>query len=121
MPTGSQFRQGPHYLNDPLPELSGILGPFINAPVVPTSFGPYYTPNLTGINTLTGTGYNALAAVPTTQLPAGSTTGFMVDVTIGGADQRWQLQVKTTQSGSGTVQPNDFNVSTNNKIWVQLQ
>jgi len=117
MSTGSQFRQGPQYVNDPLPQLAGILGPFINAPVVPTSFGPFYTPNLTGITTLTGTGYNALAAVPTSQLPV----GFMVDVTIGGADQRWQIQTKTTQSGSGTLVPNDFNVGTNNKIWVQLE
>lgn len=109
---GSQFHRADGYVNDPLP---GILGPFMSA-AIPTGFGPQDVPYLATVTQLTGTTVASLAAVPTVSLPV----PFIVEITINGADQRWQLVAYTGQSGAGTQLPNDFNASTNNKIWVQI-
>lgn len=109
---GSQFHRADGYTGDPL---AGILGPFMSA-VIPTGFGPQAVPFLATITQLTGTTVACLAAVPTVNLPV----PFLVDFAINSAPQRWELQTYTGQSGAGYQLPNDYNASTNKKIWVQL-
>ena len=105
---GSQFRNADGWLNDPL---SGILGPFMNQTISPL-FGTLGLQYLSGVTQLTGTGNNALAAVPTVGLPV----PFIVKIAITG-DSDYQLQAGVVV-GAGTVAPNDQ--ATSNKTWVQI-
>jgi hypothetical protein len=114
MPSGSQFRQGAQYLNDPLPNLPGATPP---VPPVPTAFGASYVINLVSVTQVAGTDATALCAVPTVPL----VTGTLVYFVNGGIAQMWQLQVWIAQAGTGTALPNDWSSLTNNRIWVQLQ
>lgn len=105
---GSQYRNADGWLNDPL---SGILGPFMNQAILPI-FGPQFIPYLANITTLTGVSDNALAAVPTANLPV----PFVVKIAItGDADYQLQAGIKT---GTGTVAPNDQDIS--QATWVQI-
>ena len=106
--TGSQFRNADGWLNNPL---SGILGPFMN-PTIPSAFSPQNIPFLSGITALTGSGNNALAAVPTIPLP----TPYAVKIAITG-DQDYLL-IAGSFSGPGYVVPNDQLLS--NKTWQQI-
>jgi hypothetical protein len=105
---GSQFRNKDGWLNDPL---SGIIGPFMNPTISPV-FGPQNVPYLSAVTALTGTGNNALAAVPTAALPV----PYMVKIAITG-DSDYQLQ-QGVIVGAGTVAPNDQ--ASSNKTWVQV-
>jgi hypothetical protein len=106
---GSQFRNKDGWLNDPL---SGILGPFMNQ-TIPPAFLPQGVQYLGNITQLTGTGgYNALAEVPTVNLPV----PFIVKIAVTG-DQDYQLQSGVI-TGPGTVAPNDQAQS--NKTWVSI-
>jgi hypothetical protein len=89
-------------------------------PPIPPQFGPQYEINLTGVNTIGGSGYNALCAVPTLPLVTGIVVDFINTGITPNATQRWQLQAYTGQSGPGTAQPNDFNIQTNARIWIQI-
>lgn len=106
---GSQFRNANQWINDPL---TGVLGPFMSQ-TIPTVFGPQNIPYLSGITQLAGTGYNALAAVPTTNI---TQMPFIVKIAVTG-DQDYQLQPGVI-TGPGTVAPNDQAVS--NKTWVSI-
>lgn len=94
---GSQYRNADGWTNDPL---SGILTPFMSA-IIPSVFGPQNVPFLSLVTQLAGTGNNALAAVPTVQLPK----PYMVKTLITG-DQDWVLEAGIT-TGPGTQAPND--------------
>jgi hypothetical protein len=76
-------------------------------------FGPQGVLYLSGITQLTGTGLNALAAVPTIGLQA----PYIVKIAITG-DSDYQLQ-EGVITGAGTVAPNDQSASS--KTWVQVQ
>ncbi len=104
---GSQYRNSDGWLNDPL---SGIIGNFMSS-TIPASFGPQDIPFLSLVTQTTGTGNNALAAIPTTGLP----TPFRVNTQIAG-DQDWIL-VAGIVTGSGTVAPNDQASSL--KTWIE--
>jgi hypothetical protein len=105
---GSQFRNKDGWLNDPL---SGILGPFMTIPI-PLSFGPQNIPYLSAVTQLTGSGTNALAAVPTANIVA----PFIVKIAITG-DSDYQLIVGVF-TGPGYVTPNDQ--ATSGKTWQQI-
>jgi hypothetical protein len=83
---------------------------------IPAGFTPTNVDFLGAITQLTGTGFNSLAAVPTVQLQI----PYAVDVLIGGQPQRWFLVQGTYPGGAGTVQPNDYNSSSNARYWVLL-
>ena len=86
--------------------------------IIAAGFGPINVPFLSAVNQLAGTGYNSLAAVPTVQLP----TTFPVDILVGNVPQRWFLVTGTFPgAGAGVLQPNDYNVVTNAKYWIQLE
>ena len=93
---GSQYRNGDGWLNDPL---YGVLQPFMNS--ISPVFGPQGVVYLSGITQLAGTGFNALAAVPT----VGLQVPYIVKIAITG-DSDYQLQ-KGIVTGAGTVAPND--------------
>lgn len=109
---GSQFHQGAGYFDDPL---GGQITIFMNSQI-PAAFGPVTVPFATGVTALTGTGYNALAAIPTIPLPL----PFAVDILISNVPQRWFLVAGVFPGTPGTTQPNDYNAVTNARYWVQL-
>jgi len=106
--TGSMFRNADGWINDPL---SGILGPFMSASI-PSAFGPQNVPYLNNVTSLTGTGYTALAAVPTISLPV----PFVVKVAITG-DEDYQL-ISGVHTGPGYLAPNDQ--ATSGKTWQSI-
>lgn len=112
MERGSQFRQRDNWLNDPL---IGVTNPIMSNPYIPGAFGPISPPFLSLVTQLTGSLTNALAAVPTVTL----NTPFIVETNIAG-DARWQLQAGTAATAAGIQRPNDYNATTNAKIWVQV-
>lgn len=109
---GSQWHDGPRWWNDPL---SSDIAIFMST-IIPAGFGPINVPFLAAVTQLEGVGYNCLASVPTIPLPL----IFPVDVIINGAPQRWFLVAGSFPGGPGTLQPNDYNPSTNARYWVQL-
>ncbi len=72
------------------------------------------------ITSLTGGTAGALDSIVT----AGGavTTGRWVAVIVSGVFQVWQLQAGTTaeDSANGIVHPDDYNASTNARIWIQI-
>ena len=108
---GSQWHQGPGWINDALP---GSVQLFMST-YIPAGFLPQDVDFLGAITQLTGTGFTALAAVPTTQLA----TPYAIDVLIGGQPQRWFLVAGVFPGVIGTLQPNDYS-SVNQKFWVIL-
>jgi len=106
---GSMFRNADGWTNDPLTGI--ILGPFMSNLISPV-FGPQNIPYLSNITATTGTGNNALAAVPTTGLPV----PFIVKTTIVG-DTDWKL-VSGVFVGTGYVAPNDQAQSL--KTWMSV-
>lgn len=84
---------------------------------IPASFLPggiLIDPNITA---LTGTGSNALASVPSTQIP----TGRVLGVIESGALSFYQLHPGTDSTATpGTVRPNDFHATSNAKVWKQI-
>ena len=109
---GSQWHQGPGWINDALP---GSVQLFMST-YIPSGFIPTQVDFLGAITQLTGTTFNALAAVPTTQLAP----PYPVDLLIGGQPQRWFLVAGAFPGTTGTLQPNDYNAVTNQKFWVIL-
>lgn len=79
-------------------------------------FGAQAIPFLATINALAGSSTNALAAIPTTSLDL----PFTVEIIIGGVPQLWALNSGTTATGTGVQRPNDFDLTTNPRVWVQL-
>lgn len=110
---GDQNHAAPGWFNDPL---GGTIEQFMNTQI-PAGFGPVSPQLLTSVTSLTGTGYTALAAVPTQPLP----TPFAVDVLINNVPQRYFLVAGTTGGGAGIVIPNDYNAVTNAKYWIGLE
>jgi hypothetical protein len=114
---GSQFHRGPRYYDDPLAAATSI---FMNNQI-PAGFGPLNPPFLTQVTQFTGTGFSSMAAVPTVSLAV----PYAVDLLIGNVPQRLFLTEAapgtSAPSGPGYVIPNDFNIATNNRYWVQLQ
>ena len=104
---GSQYRNGDGWINDPL---TGVLAPVMNS--ISPVFGPQNVPYLSGITLLTGTGNNALAAVPTVNMQV----PYVVKIAITG-DSDYQLQAGVI-TGPGTVPPNDQGAS--GKTWVAI-
>ena len=105
---GSQYRQANWWTNNPV---MLVIGTFMSA-VIPSAYGPQYIPYLSLITQLTGSGANALAAIPTVSLP----TPFIVKVAITG-DSDYQL-IAGSFSGPGYVVPNDQ--ATSKKTWQQI-
>ena len=95
-------------------EYTGLVMPPVPGPLV--AAGGQVILFLANVTTLTGIGSDSLAAIVTTGLP----TPYAVDIEIGGIIQRWVLTAGTTATGPGVQQPNDFNATTNAKIWLQL-
>lgn len=106
---GSQFRKADGWVDNPL---QGSLTAFMN-PIISPLFGPQGIPYLSTVTVATGTGNNALAAVPTTSLP----TPYMVK-TLMPDDSDWVL-IMGIFSGSGYITPNDQGQS--GKTWKQTQ
>lgn len=65
-----------------------------------------------GITSLTD-----LAAVVTTSLSAGSIRAWIQ--ASDGTEQIWRLIAATDATASGIQRPNDYNVSTNAKVWFK--
>ena len=105
---GSMFRNADGWVNNPL---SGILQPFMST-LIPSAFGPQNIPYLNAVTSLTGTGTNALAAVPTVLL----TTPFVIKIAITG-DQDYML-VSGVKTGPGYMAPNDQ--ASSGKTWMSL-
>lgn len=80
-------------------------------------FGAQYIPHLGTVETLEGLDQTALAAVPTT----GLAVPFAVEIDIGNGAEIWILKSGTdpTDSPSGILRPNDYAVTTNEKIWLK--
>jgi hypothetical protein len=69
------------------------------------------------ITALTGTGTNALAAIVSTTLPLSRVLG----VVVGGSLSFYQLQAGTSAtSAPGIIRPNDYNATTNARVWKQI-
>ena len=67
--------------------------------------------------TLTGGGSTALDGLATTSLSA----GYLVALIISGALRFYQLTAGTTaESSPTTIRPDDYNASTNAKVWLQI-
>jgi hypothetical protein len=111
MTDGSQFHAGGRYLNNPL---NGYTGPYVSTNI-PSAFGPIDAQFLGNVTQLSGTGADALAAVPTATL----STPYQVLLFIGGYSQTWILQASTAATAAGYQRPNDFNLVTNPKVWEQ--
>lgn len=110
---GGQSHAAPNWVNDPLPsDITQFMSTTIAA-----GFGPLFPPFLSNVSTLTGTGYTALAAVPTPGLPV----PFAVDLLISNTPQRQFLVAGAYPGTPGTTPPNDYNPVTNLRYWVQLQ
>lgn len=103
---GSQYRRSDGWVNDPL---MGSLTAFMTNTISPV-FGPQNIPFLSLVTVASGTGNNALAAVPTVNLPV----PFMVKTLITG-DVDWTLEAGII-TGPGTQAPNDQ--ATSQKTWV---
>ena len=83
-------------------------------PVAHLPGGILIDPTLT---TLTGTGANALAAIVSTTLPLNRVLG----VINGGTLSFYQLQAGTSATASpGIIRPNDYNATTNARVWKQI-
>lgn len=106
--TGSQYRNADGWLNDPL---MLAIGSFMNPSISPV-FGPQAVLYLSLVTQLTGSGNNALAAVPTASLP----TPLIVKLAITG-DTDYQL-IAGVFAGPGYVAPNDQ--ATSHKTWQQI-
>ncbi len=109
---GSQFHGGPGYLDDPLAQI----------PVLPpdpfAAAGPQDVLFLSGITALAGVGANALSAILTGSVSVPYVVEFMA-VDGSGAVQAWTLTASTDATGPGKQRPNDFDASTNAKVWIQ--
>jgi hypothetical protein len=105
---GSQYRNADGWTDNPL---SGIIGNFMSSGI-PSTFGPQDIPYLSAVTTTAGSGNNALAAVPTINIPV----PFMVKTLISG-DVDWVLEAGI-KTGIGTLAPNDQYLS--NKTWVAV-
>jgi hypothetical protein len=69
------------------------------------------------ITTLTGTGTNALAAIATTALPLDRVLGIVNGSTLA----FYQLKAGTNSTASpGIIRPNDYNATTNARVWKQI-
>lgn len=105
---GSQYRNADGWIDNPLMlAMSAFMDPAISA-----VFGPQNIPYLSLVTQLTGSGNNALAAVPTVSLP----TPYIVKLAITG-DQDYQL-IAGVFAGPGYVAPNDQ--ATSHKTWQQI-
>lgn len=113
---GSQWHQLFNWVNDALP---GNISQFMSLTIA-AGFGPIYPPFLATVSQLTGTGYNALAAVATVPLPTVFPVDILIIVGSNYLPQRWYLVSGTTAGGAGICIPNDYNAVTNQKYWVQL-
>jgi len=114
----------PTFCNPPnfavlFPDLVGATGPSAGLPAPLLSLGAIAVAFMPGVTQLTGVGASALAAIPTVAMNA-PYLPYMVVALIGGAQQWWILTVGTTPTGPGVQQPNDYNASTNAKIWTQV-
>lgn len=70
------------------------------------------------VTSITSVGDNAtgsLEAQPTAALPVPS----LRTLYLGGELQNWVLETSTAATGPGVQRPNDFNVSTNPKVWTR--
>lgn len=105
---GSQYRNADGWTNNPL---MFVIGTFMN-PDISDVFGTQNIPYLSLITTLTGSGNNALAAVPTVVLP----TPYIVKIAVTG-DQDYQL-IAGVFTGPGYVTPNDQ--ATSQKTWQAI-
>jgi len=88
------------------------------APPTLSAFGAQNVPFLAGITQLEGVDgdVTALSAIPTESL----TVPYLVDVLIGGNVQRWMLYTSTAATGPGYTRPNDYDGTSNTKVWIQL-
>lgn len=110
--TGSQFRRGFDYVQDPL---EGTVQLFMNNSI-PAGFGPLNVPYLTAVTALTGVGFNYLSSVPTLTMQ----TPFAVDIMVANIPERWFLIAGTGSPTAGIVLPNDYDPTSNAKKWIQL-
>jgi hypothetical protein len=69
------------------------------------------------ITALTGTGSDALAAIISSTLPLNRVLGVIVGSTL----SFYQLQAGTSATASpGIIRPNDYNATTNARVWKQI-
>jgi hypothetical protein len=69
------------------------------------------------ITALTGTGSDALAAIVSSTLPLNRVLGVIVGSTL----SFYQLQAGTNATASpGIIRPNDYNTTTNARVWKQI-
>ena len=88
----------------------------IPAPTNFSAFDAQSIPFLRTITMLAGTTTAALAAIPTVSLDLPTS----VMVLIGGALQIWVLESSTAATGIGVQRPNDYNATTNARVWTLL-
>jgi hypothetical protein len=88
----------------------------IPAPTNFSEFDAQSIPLLRLITAIPGTAVNCLAAIPTTSMDTPTTVMLL----IGGVLQLWTLDSGTTATGPGVQRPNDFNATSNPKVWIQL-
>lgn len=87
------------------------------APPTLDAFGAQDVPFLAGITQLSGVDgdVTALSAIPTESL----SVPYAVDVLIGGTLQTWILQTSTAATAAGYQRPNDYDGTSNTKVWIQ--
>ncbi len=108
---GSQFHCGPGYVNDPLAAIP-VLPP---DPFADT--GAQDIPFLSLITVLDGVGANALSAI----LTGSVNVPYMVQILAtdgSGMLQQWVLIEGTFATGPGVQRPNDYDASTNARVWM---
>ncbi len=91
-------------------------GQTIPPPANLAPFGASSVPFLAAITGLEGVTAAYLSDIPTISIA----TPFMVMVAIGGNVQLWQLTASGAATAPGIQRPNDFDMTTNMKVWVQL-
>ncbi len=102
---------------------AGVLSATLSDGVVTPSFSAGSVVPITSITSLTGGGTTALDGLVTV---SGTTaiipTGATVILSYGRVGQTWQLIAGTDaeDAANGVIRPDDYNASTNARIWVQL-
>lgn len=110
---GSQFHCGPDYLDNPIAPIPVLPpDPFAAAGAQDILF-------LQGITELEGVGATALSAI----LTGSVNVPYLVEILDpdgSGAVQVWSLQASTLATGAGIQRPNDYDSTSNAKVWIQL-
>lgn len=88
-----------------------------SAPPTLDAFGAQSVPFLSSITQLSGVDgdVTALSAIPTVSL----SVNYAVEILIGGSLQTWILQTSTAATAAGYQRPNDYDGTSNTKVWIQ--